>query len=210
MTIFSGTNLHCFRGERIVFADLSFEVRAGGGLVLRGHNGSGKSTLLRLMAGLLKAHRGVICWAGENILEEPEQHNHRLHYVGHLDAVKPVLTVRENIAFWSELRGGPVDLDNALEIFGIDFLADVPGRFLSAGQKRRVNLARIVAAPAAVWLLDEPTTALDSDAISALQMAIQRHRDNGGMVVASTHADLGLEDARTLNLDQYRYDGEFA
>ncbi len=204
MVTFSGTDLLCFRGERTVFADLSFTISDGGAVVLRGHNGSGKSTLLRLMAGLLRAEVGQISWQGENILEEPELHNGRLHYVGHLDAVKPVLSVHENIAFWSELRGCEVDVEHALETFGIGFLADVPGRFLSAGQKRRVNLARIVAAPAPLWLLDEPTTALDSGAIAALEAAIRQHRKSGGMVIASTHADLGLDDAVTLNLGDFQ------
>jgi heme exporter protein A len=205
MTDFSGHNLLCFRGERVVFANLAFTLGGGGALVLRGHNGSGKSTLLRLMAGLLKASEGTITWGGESILEEPEQHNARLHYVGHLDAVKSVLTVSENIAFWAELRGGHVDVEAAMETFGIGFLSDVPGRFLSAGQKRRVNLARIAAAPAPLWLLDEPTTALDSGAIAALESAIKTHRASGGMVVASTHADIGLDDATTLNLDDFAF-----
>ena len=203
MTTFSGTDLLCFRGERTVFADLSFGLDAGDALVLRGRNGSGKSTLLRLMAGLLKPEQGRIDWIGENIRDEPEEHNQRIHYVGHLDAVKPVLTVAENIQFWSELRGCDVNVPKALDVFGIGFLGDVPGRFLSAGQKRRVNLARIIAAPAPLWLLDEPTTALDADAIQALEAAIQTHRQSGGMVIASTHSDIGLSDAETLNLDDF-------
>jgi len=203
MTTFSGTDLLCFRGERTVFAGLSFGMDAGDALVLRGRNGSGKSTLLRLMAGLLKPEQGIINWSGENINEEPEDHNQRLHYVGHLDAVKAVLSVSENIQFWSELRGCEVNVPKALEVFGIGFLADVPGRFLSAGQKRRVNLARIIATPAPLWLLDEPTTALDADAIQALEKAIATHRQEGGMVVASTHSELGLTGVETLNLDNF-------
>jgi len=203
MSLFTGTDLLCFRGERVVFTDLAFAINAGDALVLRGHNGSGKSTLLRLLAGLLKAQKGDISWNGENILDEPEQHNQRLHYVGHLDPIKPVLTVRENISFWSELRGHENDVDAALAAFGIMFLCDVPGRFLSAGQKRRVNLARIIASPAPLWLLDEPTTALDTDAILALERAIATHRQSGGMVIASTHTDIGLDSAKTLNLDDF-------
>lgn len=203
MSTFSGTDLLCFRGERTVFAALSFAMSAGDALVLRGRNGSGKSTLLRLMAGLLKSEQGIISWSGEDIHDEPEEHNQRLHYVGHLDAVKPVLSVSENIQFWSELRDTPTDVEKSLDVFGIGFLSDVPGRFLSAGQKRRVNLARIIAAPAPLWLLDEPTTALDADAIDALEKAIATHRQSGGMVVASTHAELGLTDADTLNLDDF-------
>ncbi len=204
MALFSGDKLLCFRGERTVFADLSFNCTDGGALVLRGPNGSGKSTLLRLMAGLLKANEGHLTWDGEAISDEPEEHNARLHYVGHADAVKPVLTVTENIAFWAQLRAAPKPLEKALEAFGIGYLADVPGRFLSAGQKRRVNLARLIASPAKLWLLDEPTTALDASAIDDLKREIEQHRASGGMVIASTHADLGLTDAAVLNMDTFQ------
>ena len=204
MAHFSGENLLCYRGERTVFADLSFDCRSGGALILRGPNGSGKSTLLRLMAGLLKAQEGLLTWNGEDIREEPDFHNERLHYVGHADAVKPVLTVTENISFWAEMRNTPGHIRDALDAFGITYLADVPGRFLSAGQKRRVNLARIKASKAELWLLDEPTTALDADAVHDLEREIGLHRAGGGMVVASTHADLGLIDAQVLNLGDYQ------
>lgn len=204
MAHFSGENLLCFRGERTVFASLSFECRAGGALILRGPNGSGKSTLLRLMAGLLKAQEGAVTWDGQNISDEPEDHNGRLHYVGHADAVKPVLSVTENISFWAEMRNSPPQIHAALDAFGIAYLADVPGRFLSAGQKRRVNLARIKASFAELWLLDEPTTALDADAIGDLEREIARHRAAGGMVIASTHADIGLADAEVLNLSDFQ------
>jgi len=204
MALFAGKNLLCYRGERTVFADLSFRCETGEALVLRGPNGTGKSTLLRLMAGLLKAHEGRLSWEGEDITEEPEEHNARLHYVGHADAVKSVLNVKENIAFWAELRGPSVKLTEALDAFGIAYLADVPGRFLSAGQKRRVNLARIIASPAKLWLLDEPTTALDASAVADLQREIARHRANGGMVIASTHAEIGLADANVLNMDAFQ------
>ncbi|NQW01738.1 MAG: heme ABC exporter ATP-binding protein CcmA [Rhodospirillales bacterium] len=210
MAHFSGENLLCFRGERTVFADLSFTCVTGGALLLRGPNGSGKSTLLRLMAGLLKAHEGDLFWDGEAISEEPEAHNGRLHYVGHADAVKSVLTVSENIAFWSGLRSQPEKTGAALDAFGIAYLADVPGRFLSAGQKRRVNLARIKASFAPLWLLDEPTTALDAGAIADLEREIADHRASGGMVIASTHAELGLADAHVLNLSDYQLRGAMA
>ncbi len=204
MVLFSGDNLRCFRGERTVFANLSFCCPGGGALLLRGPNGTGKSTLLRLMAGLLKAENGTIAWDGADIADEPEDHNGRLHYVGHADAVKPVLTVTENISFWAALRPQQAQISDALAAFGIDYLADVPGRFLSAGQKRRVTLARIIASPARIWLLDEPTTALDAGAIVDLQREIARHRANGGMVIASTHAEIGLADAEILNLDAFQ------
>jgi len=203
MALFSGQDLLCFRGERVVFSGLEFSVDPGQALVLRGPNGSGKSSLLRLMAGFLRPRRGAITWGGEAIREDPEAHNRRFHYVGHLDAVKPVLSVAENVGFWATMRDGEPRVEQALAAFAITGLADVPGRFLSAGQKRRVNLARIVASPADLWLLDEPTTALDSDAIALMVQAIAEHRAAGGMVVASTHAEIGLGDATTLNVGDY-------
>ena len=206
MMRFFGDNLTCFRGERVVFGGLSFAVEAGQALVLRGPNGSGKSSLLRMMAGLLQPFTGAVQWHDGPIGDEPDQHHSRLHYVGHADAVKPVLTVSENIGFWAALRTTSPNVSAALSAFGISGLADVPGRFLSAGQKRRVNLARILAAPATLWLLDEPATALDANAITALQSAIAQHRADGGMVIASTHQDLNLANASYLELGQFQAD----
>jgi len=201
----NGQKLSCFRGGRTVFAGLSFSVGGGEALVLRGPNGSGKSTLLRIMAGLLRPISGTVRWddAEAGIHDDPDAHHRRIHYVGHADAVKPVLTVAENIAFWAGLRSQTTDTEKAMRTLGIAALADIPGRFLSAGQKRRVNLARILAAPADLWLLDEPATALDKDAIAALRDAVAEHRAGGGMVVASTHQDLDLDDAQVLNLDDF-------
>ncbi|MBC8268992.1 MAG: heme ABC exporter ATP-binding protein CcmA [Rhodospirillaceae bacterium] len=204
MSIFCGQNLICVRGERTVFTDLDFNLDAGGALVLIGPNGSGKSSLLRLMSGLLPQAAGSLSWNNEEIREDPEAHADRMHYVGHHDAVKPVLSVAENVAFWASLRGRGKKTQSAvmaaLEAFGIAHLAEVPGRFLSAGQKRRVNLARILAAPAPLWLLDEPTTALDKQTIGALEATIAAHRAGGGMVVISTHSDMGLESFKVLDL----------
>ena len=204
MALFSGENILCFRGERTVFANLSFRIQSGEALILSGANGSGKSTLLRLMAGLLKPYKGTVKWDNENISDDPEGHNARLNYVGHSDVIKPVLSVRENIAFWASLRPTSANIEVALEAFGIGYLTGVPGRFLSAGQKRRVNLARIIASPAKLWLLDEPTTALDVEAISNLEREIVTHRASGGMVIASTHAEIGLNDATVLNLGDFQ------
>jgi heme exporter protein A len=202
MDRFVGHDLTCIRGDRLVFAGLDFALETGGALLLVGPNGSGKSSLLRLMAGLLAPAAGTLAWNGEPVAADREAHGGRLHYVGHLDAVKPVLSVLENVAFWGRLRpgGSRVAAEEALTAFGIAHLANVPGRFLSAGQRRRVNLARILAAPAPLWLLDEPTTALDRAAIAGLEGAIARHRKGGGMVVAATHAPIALAGARTLDL----------
>lgn len=201
---FTGHDLTCIRGERMVFTGLGFAVTSGGALVLTGPNGSGKSSLLRLMAGLLRPAAGKIAWNDESTAENPEAHRARVLYVSHQEAVKPALTVGENLAFWATLATVPPAhgdaIGPALEAFGIDHLADVPARYLSAGQKRRLTLARLVATPAALWLLDEPTTALDTDAVVRLRRVIERHRAGGGLVVVSTHTDLGLADARSLDL----------
>lgn len=207
-TQFRGENLMCVRGERTVFHTLDFNLNAGGALVLIGPNGAGKSSLLRMMASLLRPAEGRMMWRAnggeDDVWDDVDLHGGRLHYVGHHDAVKPVLTAAENIGFWARLRGGGEDtIQDALGVFDINHLYDVPGRFLSAGQKRRVNLARIIAAPAPLWLLDEPTTALDKATIKRLEDAIQRHRDAGGMVVLSTHADVNTPGAEILNLADF-------
>ncbi len=207
MPQFTGTGLVCFRGERIVFAGLGFALAAGGALMLRGPNGSGKSSLLRLMAGLGRPLEGAIAWDGGPIADDVEAHNARLHYIGHADPVKPVLTVTENLMFWASLRrkdGAGEAIRSALGRLGIGHLAGVPGRFLSAGQKRRVNLARLLAAPAPLWLLDEPHTALDEAAMRSLDDAIAEHRGGGGMVVMASHAKTAPDDAEAIDLGQFQ------
>lgn len=208
MAHFTGTRLSCVRGERKVFEGLDFTLDAGDMLVLVGPNGSGKSSLLRLMAGLARPAAGVLRWDGVDIAEDPEAHHTHLHYVGHTDALKPVLTVAENLGFWAALHGGAPGarsrVADALDAFGIKSLADVPARYLSAGQRRRLALARTLAADAPLWLLDEPTTALDADAVAALEGVIARHRECGGMVVAATHGPLGTAEVTTLDLRNAR------
>ncbi len=205
MSQFTGTNLACIRGERVVFEALEFAISEGEVLYLRGRNGSGKSSLIRVMVGLLRAVEGDMFWNGENLSEDPEGHRARLHYVGHQDAIKPALTVTENLTFWAEMSGvdaGKQTVPEALDAFSLNHLAKLPARFLSAGQKRRLNLARIVASPAPLWLLDEPTNSLDKESVAALYDAIAQHRQKGGMVVLATHDDL-TEDVRILDLGDF-------
>ena len=199
--MFQGRDIACDRGERRIFSGLDFQVSPGQALVLRGPNGCGKTTLLRTAATLLKAAAGKLTWNGADIAEDPEEHRARLHFIGHQDAVKGALTVRENIAVWSKVRGATEDrIEAAMSAFDIAHLTDTPAQYLSAGQHRRTALARLVASPAALWLLDEPTVSLDADGTACLQRAIAAHRADKGMVMAATHIELGLDDVEILQL----------
>ena len=201
MSLFEGRDLLCIRGERRVFAGLNFTLPAAGALLLTGANGSGKSSLLRLMTGLLRPAQGTIRWADQAISADPEAHRARLHYLGHLNGVKRVLTTAENIGFWAGLAGGQGSPETALEGFALGPLAEVPGRLLSAGQERRVALARLLASPAELWLLDEPTVGLDRDSLVCLAAAVAGHRARGGRVVVATHTPNEIPDAQVLALD---------
>ena len=191
-------DLACIRGETAVFAGLSFRLAAGGALLLTGANGTGKSTLLRVLAGLLPAAGGTVLWDGVDALADRALHARRLRYLSHQDALKPTLTLRENLLFAAQAQGG--DIAEALAAVGLAALADLPARVLSAGQRRRLALARLALAPAALWLLDEPTTRLDTASVEKLGALLARHRGAGGMVVAATHLPLPLPDAAELRL----------
>lgn len=194
-------NLACRRGERLVFSGISFEVPRGGALLLTGPNGSGKSSLLRVLSGLLPPEAGRLLWGGAPISDDLPAYRARLHFQGHQDAVKPVLTVFETLAFWAGLRGaGPEAVARALDRVRLSHLSDWPCRFLSAGQKRRLALARLLAAPAPLWLLDEPMTGLDRDAVDDLEAALDGHRAGGGLVLLSTHTPVRLDGAAALDL----------
>jgi len=196
--------LACRRGERLVFAGLTCAVPAGGALVLTGANGSGKSSLLRLLATLLRPEAGELLWGGAPVTADLPTYRARLHYIGHLDAVKPALSVAETLAFWAGSRGPAYpSIDAALSAFGLEALTDFPCGWLSAGQRRRLALARLVAAPAALWLLDEPTAALDADGEARLAAVIGAHRGRGGRVVVATHQPLPLPGAASLALEDF-------
>ncbi len=200
---FRGRDLVCVRGERLVFADISFRLEPGGALWVSGANGSGKSSLLRLMAGLTPAESGWLGWGEEAIQREPERHRARTAYLGHLDAVKLAFTVGENLRFWlayGGLAATPPMLAAALSATGLHDLADTPARYLSQGQRRRLALARVIASEAPLWLLDEPTNGLDAEAVDAVAGALAHHRQRGGMVAVALHGLLPLPGAERLEL----------
>ncbi len=186
------------RGGHVIIDGLSFSVGAGDALVLTGPNGAGKTTLIRALAGFLTPTSGSIQVVGAG---DDAELAALCHYVGHRDAIKPKLTVAENVAFWAAYLGGPVGgCDAALDACGLLDLADVPAAYLSAGQKRRLGLARLLSAPRPIWLLDEPTTSLDATHQRAFAALIEQHRAGGGIVIAATHMDLGLVGTRSLQL----------
>jgi len=195
-------DLACLRGERVVFAGLSFRLEPGGALLLVGANGAGKSTLLRLLAGLLRPEAGALLWDGADALADRAAHAARLRYLSHQDALKPALTARENLGFFAQLWGGEVEA--ALAALDLLPLAELPARVLSSGQKRRLALARLAlsdpAHPAPLWLLDEPTVGLDAASVGKLGVLLARHRAAGGMVLAATHLPLPMPGAGELRL----------
>lgn len=201
---FEAHGLECVRGDRPVFAGLDLHLAPGEAVVLTGPNGSGKSSLLRLLAGLLAPAAGTLTWNGAVVDAGSESHRARIHYLGHLDAVKPVLSVAENLRFWARLRGTvEAEAHPALARFGLGHLADVPGRLLSAGQRRRLSLARILATPAPLWLLDEPTVGLDAESVEVLASVMAEHRAAGGRIAVATHQKLDLPGAAGLAVDDY-------
>jgi heme exporter protein A len=181
------------RGARRLFAGLSFTLSQGEALIVTGPNGAGKSSLLRGLAGLLRFAEGKAALeGGQAELTMPEQ----THYLGHADSLKSALTAGENLEFWSALLGGGAEgASAALGRLGLPHVADFPVRALSAGQKRRVALARLLVAKRPLWLLDEPTTALDAAAQDLFASLMREHLAGGGIVVAATHAPLGIEAA---------------
>ena len=188
--------LAVLRGERLVLRDLSFTAEPGAGLLLLGPNGSGKSTLLRVIAGLKRPDAGRLLWEGADALADLAAHAARIAYLGHQDAVKPGLTAAENLRFAARRR--PVA--DALDQMGLAALAGLPVRMLSAGQRRRLALARLVLSDASLWLLDEPTLGLDTASLERLGTVLAAHRARGGIVIAATHLDLPLPGAASVQL----------
>jgi heme exporter protein A len=192
-------DLACHRGGRDVFSGLGFAVASGEALIVTGRNGAGKSSLLRIIIGFVHiAHGRIELEGGDPELTVAEQ----AHYLGHQDALKPSLSVRENLSFWADfLAAGHADIRPALDAVGLNELADLPAAYLSAGQRRRLSIARLLAVKRPIWLLDEPTSTLDTSAQERLAGFMHAHLKGGGIILAATHTPLDLVGAKALRLD---------
>ena len=191
------------RGGRTVLSDLSFSCAAGQALIIRGANGSGKSTLLRALATLLEIKAGSVLLDGLE-LEEPDERAEHIHYLGHLDGIKTALTVEENLAIWHAYYGGAPanpDLSPALRAFDLARLRDLPAQYLSAGQKKRLALSRLLVVPRPLWCLDEPSVSLDQHNKGLLSDLINQHTAVGGIAIITSHEDLPLAHALELRID---------
>lgn len=191
------------RGEDLIFQDISFEIAGGEALVVKGANGSGKSTLLRVLAGLLPAHSGraKLLAAAQPV----ERVGEAAHYLGHRNAMKRELTVEENLSFWKSFfgdfaGGAGLSIPEAVEAVGLGGIAHLPFGYLSAGQQRRMAMAKLLVSWRPVWILDEPTAALDAAAETMFAGLVTAHLSRGGIAIAATHQPLGLEGVKELRM----------
>ena len=190
-------NLRVERGSRAVLRDLGFTLDPGEALAVIGPNGAGKSTLLRALCALLPLSTGRMRLKNVGPDTAPGEH---IHLLGHRDGIKDALSPRENLRFWRAFLEGDGDPQEVLEAVRLGHAADLPSAYLSAGQRRRLAIGRLLIAPRPLWLLDEPTNALDADSQERLAALVAQHRARGGMVIAATHQDLGWPNLRSLTL----------
>lgn len=197
---FEASEISAERGGRLALTAPGFAIPDGAACRLTGPNGAGKSTLLRVIAGLLTLRVGDASYRGVSLAEDREGFAQLTAYAGHRDAVKPALTVRENLAHWAAIYGGG-GVDAALARFSLDHIADAPAAYCSAGQQRRLGLARLLVMDRPLWLLDEPTVSLDAASVAVFAEVVAEHCAAGGIAIAATHIEIGLPDGPELRLD---------
>jgi heme exporter protein A len=201
-------DLNCDRGGRRVFEGLSFDVATGQAIILRGANGSGKSSLMRVLAGFNPPKKQTVFFQNEDVFGDMPWYRSNLHYVGHQVALKPVMSVRENLAHWGGMHGKSnnvgTNIEKAATAFGLTELLDLSVKFLSEGQQRRTALAKLVVLEKPLWLLDEPTNGLDRESLAAFIGVLKNHLAIGGTAIVATHVDIALENTLHLNLDDFQ------
>lgn len=196
--------LSCMRGDRQLFSNLTFSLQSGRLLYLKGHNGSGKTTLLRTLAGLFHADSGEVLWSGQTLKQTSDDYYRDVLYIGHAAGIKLDLTPLENLQIYCRMRDLSFqegELWDALQKLGLKGFEDLPARMLSAGQKRRIALARLFIDKARLWILDEPFTALDVAAVELLQGIVAQHVISGGMVILTTHQEVSLPEERVTRIE---------
>ncbi|GLJ34577.1 hypothetical protein SUGI_0695460 [Cryptomeria japonica] len=194
------SRLSCIRNGQMVLRDINMTMHNGGGMILTGPNGSGKTTFLRVLTGFLKPSAGHLLWNGHDVTNSSiyELYKVELHWVGLKDAIKNKLSVVDNVEFWETLEGKSGRSRKALEFMGLGHVMNEPAQVLSVGQRKRVQLARLLAIPRPIWLLDEPSVGLDKDGVQKLEYIMEEHRRKGGMVFVATHVPIKLKDAMHL------------
>ena len=196
-------NLTCVRDDRVLFSELSFSVSPGEMVQIAGKNGAGKTSLLRILAGLAQAEEGEVKWQGEGLGRARYQYHQDLLWLGHQPGIKTVLTAFENLSFY-HANGAESLRWQALTEVGLLGFEDVPVNQLSAGQQRRVALARLWLSSHKLWILDEPFTAIDVAGVDKLTQQLKRHTENGGMVILTTHQPLNVDNVRQIHLLEKR------
>lgn len=213
MTAIQAENLSASRGGERIFSHLGFALQGGESLVLTGRNGTGKSTLIRVIAGLLPTDAGTVAVSSAGV--EIPRAAEAMHYLGHRNAMKRELTVWENLAFWKSFMGDFAggsghDVEHAAAELGLAELLHLPFGYLSAGQQRRMAMAKLLVAWRPVWLLDEPTAALDRQSDALFARVMKAHLARGGIIMAATHQELGLKDPKRLEMKGFEYGEEWA
>lgn len=199
-------NLRCIRGEKLLFDRLGFSLQPGSALALTGPNGGGKTSLMRILSGLMEPAQGEVTWQGQPIRHNADYSEHLL-YIGHQNAIKPELSVYDNVQYWAALQDCEMLVPAALEFFGLWPMADLPAGQLSAGWQRRVALTRLLSTPSLIWLLDEPATNLDVEGIMLVEGLIETRIKQGGIVILTSHSASPNAMIRYLHLEDF--EGEY-
>ena len=200
--------LACQRGDRVLFTDLSLQFQSGDFVQIEGHNGIGKTSLLRILAGLAQPVEGKVRWNSDEITKQREEYHYQLLYLGHHSGVKPELTAWENLKFYQQISQSQQGTDilwDVLETVGLLGREDLPAAQLSAGQQKRIALARLWISEAPLWILDEPFTAIDKKGVEVLTELFENHTKKGGMVILTSHQEVPSTLLKKINLADYKY-----